>query len=109
MHLAINHASQFRDQFHKVGRGNQFSYDGLGILFDYFEEIMPDFELDVIAICCEFAESTQEQLANDYDVHIDEEKNEEYEDFEAQVIQYLVDQGVFIGRTFKGTIVYQQF
>jgi hypothetical protein len=105
MHLTINHASQFRDQFHKVGRGNQFSYDGLGILFDYFEEIMPDFELDVIAICCEFAESTPEQIADDYDVHIDADDD----DIEAQVIQYLVNEGVFIGRTFKGTIVYQQF
>jgi hypothetical protein len=105
MHLAINHASQFRDQFHKVGRGNQFSYDGLGILYDWFEEIMPDYELDVIAICCEFAESTPEQIANDYDVHLDADND----DIESQVIQHLVDEGVFIGRTFDGNIVFQQF
>ena len=105
MHLAINHASQFRDQFHKVGRGTQFSYDGLGILYDWFEEIMPDYELDVIAICCEFAESTPEQIVNDYDVHIDADND----DIESQVIQHLVDEGVFIGRTFDGNIVFQQF
>jgi hypothetical protein len=105
MHLAINHASQFRDQFHKVGRGTQFSYDGLGILYDWFEEIMPDYELDVIAICCEFAESTPEQIADDYDVHLDADND----DIESQVIQHLVDQGVFIGRTFDGNIVFQQF
>ena len=29
----------FRDAFHKAGRKDQFSYDGLEILHRYFEEL----------------------------------------------------------------------
>jgi len=51
---------QFRDAFHKMGRGEQFSYDGLKALYDYLEqledEIGEEIELDVIALCCEYSE-----------------------------------------------------
>ena len=46
----------FRDAFEKMGRKDQFSYDGLGALFNYLEEINGNMELDVIALCCEFTE-----------------------------------------------------
>jgi hypothetical protein len=52
--------SRFADRFHSMGRGDQFSYAGLRVLFDYLEEIAdcsPEpIELDVIAICCDFTE-----------------------------------------------------
>ena len=39
---------------------NNFSYDGLNCLFDYFEELEEDMgqeiDFDPIAICCEFSE-----------------------------------------------------
>ena len=39
---------------------NNFSYDGLGALFDYIEElehdIGEDIEFDPIALCCEYSE-----------------------------------------------------
>ena len=39
---------------------NNFSYDGLNSLFDYFEELEEDMgqeiDFDPIAICCEFSE-----------------------------------------------------
>ena len=51
---------QFRDAFHKMGRGEQFSYAGLSALYDYLEQLGDDIgeeiELDVIALCCEYAE-----------------------------------------------------
>ena len=50
----------FRQSFIDQGRQNNFSYDGLTNLFDYFEEYEDStgeqIELDVIAICCEFTE-----------------------------------------------------
>jgi hypothetical protein len=50
----------FIDSFHKMGRADQFSYQGLCALFDYYkqyeEDIGYEIELDVIALCCEFAE-----------------------------------------------------
>lgn len=60
----------FQDYFHRMGRGEQFSYEALNYLYDYIEmveeEINP-IELDVIALCCDYAEVTQEEFENDYD------------------------------------------
>ena len=50
----------FTDAFKNMSRENQFSYSGLRALFDYIEEFEQetdeDYELDVIALCCEFSE-----------------------------------------------------
>jgi len=52
--------SDFRDAFQRMGRENNFSYDGLGALYDFIEQMDGDCgtesELDVIALCCEFTE-----------------------------------------------------
>ncbi len=52
--------SGFRDEFHKYGRGEQFSYEGLGALFNYLEQLEEDcdmeIEMDVISLCCDFSE-----------------------------------------------------
>lgn len=63
--------SQFRDEFNKI-RPNNFSYEGLGVLYDYLEE-MEGFELDVIAICCDFSESSIKEVLSDYDLESIEE------------------------------------
>jgi len=47
--------SDFRDAFVRMGRKNNFSYDGLSALYDYLEEIQYG-ELDVIDLCCNFIE-----------------------------------------------------
>lgn len=100
----------FRDAFHKAGRGKQFSYDGLGILFEYLEEVEEscgeEFELDVIGLCCDFAESDWETIAQDYSIEFDEDADDE--DKEAAVLDYLADEGALIGNV-KGAIVYRQF
>ena len=50
---------RFRNEFEQT-RPNNFSYDGLTALFNYFEEYEEscntEVELDVIALCCEFTE-----------------------------------------------------
>ena len=50
----------FRRAFADYNRANQFSYEGLDALFDWLEELAEDtgtpYELDVIALCCEFTE-----------------------------------------------------
>ncbi len=61
----------FQDAFHKMGRGEQFSYEGLLALFDWFEEYEDSagsqIELDVIAICCDFSEYHDlKEFQNDY-------------------------------------------
>ena len=49
--------SMFHDAFHHMGRKDNFSYDGLNALYDYLDEL-EEYELDVIALCCEFTESS---------------------------------------------------
>ena len=50
----------FRRAFTDYDRADQFSYEGLGALFDWLSEMSNDctepYELDVIALCCEFTE-----------------------------------------------------
>jgi hypothetical protein len=100
----------FRDAFQRMGRGNQFSYDGLEILFDYFEQIEEDMgeeiDFDVIAICCEYVEEDPKDTAKSYDLDIngldDDEISEKVRDF-------LEDEGAYIGATDLGMIIYRQF
>ena len=51
---------EFRRAFADYNRADQFSYEGLGALFDWLDELAEDtdtpYELDVIALCCEFTE-----------------------------------------------------
>ena len=52
--------NDFRDAFIKYGRNDNFSYDGLGALFDYLEGYEDnrgeEMELDVVALCCDYIE-----------------------------------------------------
>ena len=67
--------SEFTSAFHKAGRGDNFTYEGLIALYDYLEQYEDDtgesMELDVISLCCEYAEyeslaEFQEDYSEDY-------------------------------------------
>lgn len=92
-----------------MGRENQFSYEGLGILFDYLEECERDcgeeFELDVIAVCCDFAECHWADIANDYKIDLSDIDNDD--DKCRAVGEYLNDEGYLIGEV-EGGFVYRQ-
>ena len=53
--------SDFYEAFEDL-RPNNFSPAALDVLFDYYEEIDPDFELDVLAICGDWSEYNEEEL-----------------------------------------------
>ncbi len=55
MYITVNNSSDFMNEFHNVGRGDQFSYEALELLWYRYNELA-DYELDAIAICCEWAE-----------------------------------------------------
>jgi hypothetical protein len=101
--------SDFRDAFHRYGRKNQFTYEALGILFDYMEEVESDtgeeVELDVIAICCEYSEGSPSDVAESYGI----EAGDDEEELSAAVIAYLEEEGAYIGTTSAGDLVYRQF
>ena len=102
MYTSINNASQFRNKFKAHDRADQFSYDALGLLFDYLEEI--DYqELDVVALCCEFSEEPVRAVAESYNVDI--EGMSDTEAFDA-VMEYLNDNTSVVGVTDAGDIVY---
>ena len=106
MHITINHVSQFRDAFHHAGRKYQFSYDALGILFEYLEEVNPDYNLDVIELCCEYAESTLDDLIDNYSIDVD---GVDEDDKLQAVIDFINDHSVVLGVTSAGHIVHGQF
>ena len=97
--------SDFTNAFRNSDRADQFSYEALTILFDYFEEIEGDtpIEFDMIGICCEWAENTPEELIEMY--RIDIEPHEE-NDKHGAVLNYLNDHTQVAGITFKGNVVY---
>lgn len=112
MKTTIDTVSQFRDAFHNAGRATQFSYEGLELLFNYLEEVDADYELDVVALCCDYSEDSVADIARDYliDLNDADPKDDDYADqCEALVIDYLNDNGSVVGVTPSGLIVYVQF
>jgi hypothetical protein len=101
--------SEFQDAFTNL-RPQNFSLQGLGALWDYFEQYEEDtgqeVELDVIAICCDYSEDSAENIAAAYDVNLSECKDEE-EQYEA-VKEYLHDMAVYVGEV-SGGFVYRNF
>jgi hypothetical protein len=101
---------QFRDAFQRMDRGEQFSYEALEILWDWFEDLEKmdgqEIELDVIAICCDYTESSVEQLIRDYSIDCDEIEEDE---IDAHVLDYLNDRTIVLGVCLDGAIVYQNF
>jgi hypothetical protein len=61
--------SDFVDAFRRTGRGAQFSDDALRALFEYLEDLEEDtgepIELSVVGLCCDFQESSVDDIIND--------------------------------------------
>lgn len=55
MHINITSAYQFSRYMAECNR-DYFSHDGYDAIMEYEEEIGEDWELDPVAICCEFNE-----------------------------------------------------
>jgi hypothetical protein len=102
MKITIDHAGQFRDEFAACGRENQFSYEALGLLFDYLEKNDSDYELDVIALCCEYSEYMPESIIESYGIEYDENEPAALDAATA----YLEANTTIIGTTSSGAIVY---
>lgn len=99
----------FRNAFMQAGRKDQFSYDGLEIIFKYIEDVEDscgqEFELDVIGICCDYAEDEARGIAESYGIDVNGMTDEETE---VAVLDYLADKSALIGSSQSG-IVYRQF
>lgn len=103
----INSVSDFRRAFFAHERQDQFSYAALAEIFEYLDECVDNIELDVIGICCEFAECTIEEFILEYGVDVSDCYDEK-EHSEA-VEDYLQNNGGWYAWVDDETIVFQQF
>lgn len=98
--------SQFTDAFMAI-RPNNFTYDGLVLLFDWIEqqeqETGQEQELDVIALCCDFSEMTPEEVIQEYGYDVENDGNELN-----NVADCLHDDTIVVGKTDK-TVVFLNF
>jgi len=96
----------FRQAFKNCGRyggeNDNFSYEALQLLFDWFagyeEDTEEEIELDPIAICCDFTEATKSELLSNFDEIELNSLNNEDEDNE-EIAEYLCTNTSYIGRT----------
>ena len=88
--------SAFCDAFRAMDRSDQFSYAGKRALYDFLEEVAPDMELDVIALCCEYYESDIDSIISDYGIDVSEAQDD---DEKADIVEeYLQDNTCIVAR-----------
>tara|TARA_R110000868_G_C10609434_1_gene741267 strand:+ start:228 stop:605 length:378 start_codon:yes stop_codon:yes gene_type:complete len=98
--------NDFKDAFRVFNRQATFSRQGLETLFDYLEEIDPDYDLDVVALCCDYSEDTIAQVAENYGLELPaDETQEQHAD---AVRAYLMDHTSVVAE-FDGKFLYAQF
>jgi len=102
----------FIQAFHDHDRGNQFTPEALGYIFDYLEQMAEDsglpYELDVIALCCAISELSVEEVVRDYILDQDEEyiaDNWSMDD----VKHFLYNVTEVIGQTPDDNVIFYQF
>ena len=94
--------SLFIDMFRKYNRLDNFTYEGLSELYEYLINLSDDMqepiELDVIALCCDYYESTAQEIVNDYKEELQEMLNDGYYDGDTDYIvgEWLQDNGLLI-------------
>ena len=91
---------EFTQAFNNMNRSDNFSYQGLIALFNYFEEYEEStgeqIEFDVIAICCEYTEyESLTEFRDDYS-----NEYETIEDIENATQVIRIDDESFIIQTF---------
>jgi len=115
----------FERAFAEMGRNDQFSYEGLKALYEWFEEYEEgtgeEIELDVIAICCDFSEyETAREAALEYgfDPELEDDEDDDEDDREEKALDWLKDRTSVIvvpvpqysgGRSFHGSVIIQGF
>jgi hypothetical protein len=106
----------FIEAFKRMGRESNFTRDALGALYDYLTEYEEstgeEIELDVIAICCEFAEfdtATEAAAENGWEADRDHglENDSGEDEIEAAALAWLQDRTTVI--EFDGGVVIQSF
>ena len=109
---SINNVYQFREAFRLAGRMDQFSYEGLEVLFDYLDNLSEDtgetIELDPVALCCEYYESSIQELIDNHNIDVSDADGDDPDSITDVVREYLEDNTSVCGRVSDG-FVYAAF
>lgn len=103
LYIEINNGNDLQEWFKRFDR-DYYSIEAYDAMIELFEETKTNYELDVIALCCDFNEVTLEELINDYSIEIEEE-----EDLQEAVINYLDENCSYYRMLDNGNIFYQVF
>lgn len=95
----------FERAFAAADRKENFTYEGLDLLFDYLEEYEEntgeEIELDVIALCCEYSEDDVDTIIENYSIDIEGMDDDEI--IEA-AREYLEENTTLVGQTARGFV-----
>jgi hypothetical protein len=94
----------FERAFFDADRKENFSYEGLNLLFDYmeeYEERAGEIELDVIALCCDYCEETEEGIIENYSIDMEGVEEDERT---TVVREYLEYHTTVVGETASGFV-----
>lgn len=101
----------FERAFADADRKENFSYEGLSVLFDYLEDheeqTGEELELDVVVLCCDYSEDTVANIARNYSIdlsHLDPEDDDYEEQCTEAVRDYLEDNTTLVGETSTGFV-----
>lgn len=101
----------FSDAFKRYNRQDQFSYEGLEVLFNYLDNLSEDIgkpiELDVVALCCEYDEFSIEEIIDRYNIDVSDAEEDE-DEIKAIVEEYLQNNTSVCGEVSRG-FVYAAF
>ena len=96
----------FEREFKDFDRMENFSYYGKKALYELLEEPEEIFELDVIALCCEWNEDTIENIINNFGIDLDGETEE---DEIQQIVQEYLEDNTFSVFLENGNFLYAAF
>jgi hypothetical protein len=103
--------TDFHSAFGYMDRLNNFTYEARNALFDYLEQLEEDtgveYELDVIALCCEYSQDTWQNVADNYNIDLSDIEDDE--DKREVVKDYLKENTIVIDSFEDGTILYAAF
>lgn len=103
-------AIDLQNEFKAFNR-DYFSLDGYQAMINLFEETDTDFELDVIALCCDFNEDDLKTIYQEYQ-NIDsiaECKDEETDEINIDDFMDALNYYTYAVRLNNGNIFYQNF
>jgi hypothetical protein len=88
--LARINFHEFQKIMNRTYSGTSFDYDGLQILYDYFEEMNEDHIIDPVGICCDYSQMTFDEVCEYYSVDIVDN------DIKKSVIDFVCDKSHLI-------------